>query len=150
MNNTSLKRPVSVLVVLHDGKGHALLLQRHGEKVLWQSVTGSIEEGESLETAALREVREETGIVLSPNDLHNCHLSTEYDIYPQWRNRYPLGIARNTEHTFRAVIDRNSSIVLAADEHQQYQWLPLREAARLAFSPSNQAALMRLADESTN
>lgn len=146
----TLKQPISVLVVLHDGAGHALILERQGDKSLWQSVTGSVEIGESLEAAALREVHEETGIALSPDALHNCRLSTEYDIYPQWRNRYPLGIARNTEHTFRAVIAPDSVIALSADEHTQYQWLPLKEAAAKVFSPSNQAALLRLAAESAN
>lgn len=148
--NTQFKRPISVLVILHDGLGNALLLERQGEKVLWQSVTGSIEENESLEAAALREVREETGIVLREQDLHNCHMSTEYDIYPQWRNRYPLGVARNTEHTFRAIIPADSTITLSQNEHKQYRWLPLTEAAQLVFSPSNQAALLRLAAELAN
>lgn len=145
-----LKRPISVLVILHDGQGHALLLERAPHSGLWQSVTGSLEADESPQHAALREVQEETGLILPPHALHDCHLTTEYDIYPQWQHRYPAGTTRNTEHTFRARIPADSPITLAENEHSQWQWLPLQEAAAKVFSPSNQAALLRLAAESPN
>ena len=57
-----LKYPVSALVVLHDGQGHILLIERADRPGFWQSVTGSIEQGESIEETARREVWEETGI----------------------------------------------------------------------------------------
>ena len=48
------KRPVSVLVLLHDGAGHVLLLERADREGFWQSVTGSLEDGETPVQAALR------------------------------------------------------------------------------------------------
>ena len=59
------KRPVSVLVLLHDGAGHVLLLERADRAGFWQSVTGSLEDGETPVQAALREVAEETGITIT-------------------------------------------------------------------------------------
>lgn len=141
---TDYKRPVSVLVVLHDGRGNALILERADRSGFWQSVTGSLEEGETPVQAACREVAEETGLRLLPYGLDDCRLSTEYDIYPHWRHRYPPGTERNTEYTFRAKIDADAPVRLSAGEHIRFRWLPLAEAAALVFSPSNRAALLRL------
>lgn len=143
--NTPFKRPVSVLVVLHDGCGRALLLERADRAGFWQSVTGSLEDGETPAAAALREVGEETGLLLPPERIDNWHLSTSYEIYPHWRHRYPPGTTRNTEHTFCALIPADAPIRLSAREHRACLWLPLAEAARKVFSPSNRAALLRLA-----
>ena len=50
--------------------GEVLLLQgrdpAHPDDRHWVSIGGAVEEGESLEEGALRELREETGIVVSP------------------------------------------------------------------------------------
>ena len=82
-----LKQPVSVLVVLHDGNGNILLIERADRAGFWQSVTGSIEAGETLSQTALREVQEETGITLSDGQLHDWQQSRQYEIYPHWRHR---------------------------------------------------------------
>lgn len=139
------KRPVSALVLLHDGKGQALLLERADRPGFWQSVTGSLEAGETPARAARREVAEETGLLLPPDALTDWHLSTAYDIYTHWQHRYPPGITRNTEHTFSAVIPADAPLRLAAREHRASIWLPLAQAAQAVFSPSNRAALLRLA-----
>ncbi|MGF6148267.1 Dihydroneopterin triphosphate pyrophosphatase [Kingella potus] len=139
------KRPISALVVLHDGKGCALLLERADKAGYWQSVTGSLEAGETPMQAALREVAEETGIVLAPENLHDRRFSTVYEIYPHWRHRYAAGVTENTEHLFSAVIPRDTPVRLS--EHTAYLWLPLAEAAEKVFSPSNRDALLKLAAE---
>ena len=68
------KQPVSVLVVIYTapsaGSGQAqdvkvLLLERADHPGYWQSVTGSREAGEMLTETAIREVREETGILVA-------------------------------------------------------------------------------------
>lgn len=138
-----LKQPVSVLVILHDGNGHVLLIERADRADFWQSVTGSIESGETLADTARREVAEETGIRLSDGQLHDWQQSQQYEIYLHWRHRYPPGVTHNTEHVFSARISRDTPIKLSA-EHTRYQWLPAAEAAGLVFSPSNQQAILEL------
>ena len=147
MNRPAYKRPESVLVVLHDGQGRALMLERISPPGFWQSVTGSLEEGETPFATALREVAEETGILLSPEELKDWHTQNEYDIYEHWRHRYAPGVTRNTEHVFSACIPAAGPVRLSAREHRAHRWLPLAEAASLAFSPSNREALLRLAAE---
>ena len=147
MNRPAYKRPESVLVLLHDGQGRALMLERVSPPGFWQSVTGSLEEGETPFATALREVAEETGILLSPEELKDWHTQNEYDIYEHWRHRYAPGVTRNTEHVFSACIPAAGPVRLSAREHRAHRWLPLAEAASLAFSPSNREALLRLAAE---
>ena len=147
MNRPAYKRPESVLVVLHDGQGRALMLERVSPPGFWQSVTGSLEEGETPFATALREVAEETGILLSPEELTDWHTQNEYEIYEHWRHRYAPGVTRNTEHVFSARISAARPVHLSAREHRAHRWLPLAEAANLAFSPSNREALLRLAAE---
>ena len=65
------KKPISVLVLLHDHAGQILLLERLNPPGFWQSVTGSLEEGETPFQAALREVQEDTGIRLPENTLRD-------------------------------------------------------------------------------
>ena len=145
MASHGTKRPVSVLVLLHDGLGGALMLERADRAGFWQSVTGSLEEGETPFQAALRETAEETGIALAPQQLCDWHFHTEYEIYPHWRHRYPAGVTRNTEHWFSAIVPTACPVRLCPAEHTRYRRLSLAEAARLAFSPSNGGALLHLA-----
>lgn len=147
MSCPAYKRPESVLVVLHDGQGRALMLERVSPPGFWQSVTGSLEEGETPFATALREVAEETGILLVPEELEDWHTQNEYEIYEHWRHRYAPGVTRNTEHVFSARISAACPVHFSAHEHRAHRWLPLAEAASLAFSPSNREALLRLAAE---
>ena len=140
-----LKQPVSVLVVLHDGNGNILLIERADRAGIWQSVTGSIEAGETLAQTARREVQEETGITLSDGQLHDWQQSRQYEIYPHWRHRYPPGITRNTEHVFSARIAPDTSIKLSK-EHTAFCWLERTDAAEKVFSPSNRQAILELAE----
>ena len=120
------KQPVSVLVLLHDSNGRVLLLERADKPGFWQSVTGSIESGETLYETACREVLEETGITLSNGQLIDRKESRLYEIYAHWRHRYAPGITHNTEHWFSACIAPDTSIKLSK-EHLNWCWLNAQE-----------------------
>jgi len=143
-----LKIPISVLVVIYKSTGDVLLIERADRSGFWQSVTGSLDApDEDLATAAAREVLEETGIdiaSLPEGALQNMHHQIEYEIYPQWRYRYPPGITQNTEHWFSLEVPDNTSVTLAPREHVAYQWLPFEQAAKQCFSRSNGEAILHL------
>ena len=83
------------------GERHYLLLRRvasHGG--FWQSVTGSLEVGETHIQAAAREVREETGINSPEDELIDLGLINSFEIAPQWRGKYAPGVTHNEEVCF--------------------------------------------------
>lgn len=141
------KRPESVLVVLYDQHHRVLVLQRQDDPDFWQSVTGTIEAGESPLDTAYREVEEELGLVLDRNagQIRDCQQSFRYEIRPQWRYRYPPGTLFNTEHAFYTCIDGASRLVLS--EHLQYQWLDKSAALARLWSSSNREAVKRFVPE---
>ncbi len=139
-----MKKPVSVLVLIHTPALEVLLLERAARPGFWQSVTGSQEDGESLLGTAVREVAEETGIAARPEDLSDWNLANRYEIFPEWRFRYPPGVTENTEHVFSLVFPSPQPVSVAPGEHLGYRWLPWREAARTVFSWSNRDAILML------
>ena len=141
---TAHKIPVSVLVVIHTADGQVLLLERADAPGFWQSVTGSLDEGESIEETAIREVHEETGLDADKFALTPWNIENRYEIYPRWRHRYAPGVTHNTEHVFGLMLPAPLPITLAPHEHLRYLWLPWAEAAQRCFSPSNAAAIRLL------
>ena len=142
---TAHKIPVSVLVVIYTADGQVLLMERADAPGFWQSVTGSQDEGETLEQTAIREVREETGLDAAQFELTPWDRSTRYEIYERWRHRYAPGVTHNTEHVFGLKLPAPLPVTLAPREHLRYLWLPCAEAAQHCFSPSNADAIRLLA-----
>lgn len=147
MTDNAWKVPVSTLVVIHDDKLDALLLERADFAGYWQSVTGSQEAGETLEETAIREVFEETGIdAREHGGVVDWRLCNVYEIYLQWRHRYPPGTTHNIEHVFGLCVPVGTTARIAEREHRATCWLPWKAAAEKCFSWSNREALLRLPD----
>ncbi len=150
MSERPPKIPESVLVVIHTPALDVLLIERADAPGFWQSVTGSKDDAfEPLMQTCLREVAEETGIVIgSPAvpiaALRDWQLANVYEIYPRWRHRYASGVTHNTEHVFGLAVPRDIALRLNPREHVQHAWLPWREAADRCFSPSNAEAVLQL------
>jgi dATP pyrophosphohydrolase len=145
------KIPVSTLVLVHTPDLRVLLLERADFPAHWQSVTGSQEPGETLAATATRELYEETAIDAERHGgVCDWNLSNVYEIYSQWRSRYPEGTTHNTEHVFSLQVPEPVPVTLNPREHLAHAWLPWAEAARKCFSWSNRAAIEllpeRLAD----
>lgn len=144
------KLPESVLVVIHTAGREVLLIERADKPGAWQSVTGSrASPDEPFEATAVREVAEETGIVVGSPEvpaeaLRDWHLRNVYEIFPVWSHRYAPGVTHNTEHVFGLVVPRDIPITLSPREHVAFRWLPWREAADACFSFSNAEAILQL------
>ncbi len=136
------KHPVSVLVVIFArDTGRVLMLQRRDDHGFWQSVTGSLEPGETLAQAAAREVAEELAIDICGEglQLEDCQRQIEFEIFPHFRHRYAPGITHNREHWFRLALPAERMPLLS--EHLAARWLIAEEAAALTKSWSNRQAI---------
>lgn len=150
MPTRPFKIPESVLVVIHTPQREVLLIERADQPGAWQSVTGSRDrEDEPFCETAIREVAEETGIVVgSPQvpraGLRDWQLRNVYEIFPAWSHRYAPGVTHNTEHVFGLTVPRDIVVTLSPREHLNHRWLPWREAADACFSFSNAEAILQL------
>ncbi|TVQ93471.1 MAG: dihydroneopterin triphosphate diphosphatase [Chromatiaceae bacterium] len=134
------KRPVSVLVLVCTAAGEFLLLNRVQPAGFWQSVTGSLRPGESPRNAAVRELREETGL-MAGGGLIDLRQSRLFPIVRAWRRRYAPGVCFNREHWFVLPLPGRRLIRLNPREHSACVWLPLERALALASSWTNRAAI---------
>ncbi|MES1987755.1 MAG: dihydroneopterin triphosphate diphosphatase [Pseudomonadota bacterium] len=140
------KTPVSALVLIHTKDLQVLIMERADKAGYWQSVTGSLEQGETPTQAAIREVQEETGLDATYYDFQDWQVSNIYEIYPHWRHRYAPDVTHNTEHLFGLELPSQLPIKLAPDEHLRYEWVDWREAAKRVFSWTNVDALSKLGE----
>ena len=140
-DKNNYKRPESVLVIVHTKTGYVLVMRRVNPDDFWQSVTGSLEWGELAFDAAVRELKEETG--LDGADLVDCNFSQEFEIYSMWRQRYQPGVTHNIEHVFTLELEDCRDIQIDPREHIEYRWLPRDEAIAQASSHTNRHAIVR-------
>jgi dATP pyrophosphohydrolase len=138
------KRPESVLVLVCTRAGDVLLMERTRPHGFWQSVTGSLEWGESARDAARRELFEETGL-RAGHRLVDLHAGERFPIVPPWRARYAPGVRINREHWFLLQLPRRRTIRVNRQEHRQFRWLNVAEAAARATSWTNRDAILRFA-----
>jgi len=129
-------------VVVHTDDGQVLQLLRREPEGFWQSVTGSLKEGETPLKAARRELREETGLD-GESGLVDGGVINRYLIHPAWRHRYAPEVSENTEYVFHLALSGPCDISLSP-EHVDSRWLPREQAAQAAGSATDKAAILAL------
>ncbi|MET0076070.1 MAG: dihydroneopterin triphosphate diphosphatase [Candidatus Thiodiazotropha lotti] len=143
MSGGDYKRPESVLVVVYTQAGQVLMMRRVRPKHFWQSVTGSLEWGESAAQAARRELYEETGI-MAGDRLIDLRQQVSFPILPAWRTRYAAAAHSNKEHWFGLQLPSRRIPILQANEHSEYRWVSSDQALRMASSWTNRKAIRYL------
>ncbi|WDV45363.1 NUDIX domain-containing protein [Clostridiaceae bacterium M8S5] len=99
-----------------------LLLKRVSSKSgYWQPVCGGVEKSESKEDAALRELREETGV----SDKYKLiKLPLEFD-YIETKNNEMMSM---TDNCFVVILERKVDIKLSL-EHETFIWCGIKEVS---------------------
>lgn len=136
------KKPESVLVVVYCvTTQNVLMLQRQDDQDFWQSVSGSLEEGETPLQAAERELWEELGIRLTEQQtaLYDCQQEVDFEIFPQFRHRYAPGTRYCHEHWFTLPLVTEIKVNLT--EHTAYRWVEPTIAMGLTKSWNNAQAI---------
>lgn len=103
---------------------------------LWQCVTGSIEPGERIALAALRELGEETGIA-------GAAIEAFYDLDLVISFHWPGADAVLSEVVFAVRVASGTEPALSA-EHDDVRWVEPAEAARLTVWPSYRESIERI------
>lgn len=129
-----------MLIVIYTAGAEFLLLERRKPAGFWQSVTGSLEWGETADEAARRELIEETGI--TQGFLRNLQWTQVYEILPSFGKKYAPGVTRNLEHAFALKLMQRVPVKLS--EHVQFRWLSAEEAIATASSSSDRAVIRQL------
>ena len=114
--------------IYHPEEREILLLKVEDEKFsFWQPITGGIESGESPEEACLREIKEETGLVLPCSNLTSL-------------GDFMVKIDENlTIHKNLFLVLTEQKEIQISDEHVGAQWIALDKVSSQLYWPSNQA-----------
>ena len=98
----------------------------------WETVHGRIEAGEEPEGAALREVREETGL-----EVQRLYNVTVQPFYLHTLHTVEIAVV------FAAFVDSSQPVKLG-EEHAEYEWLDAAAAAERFFWPRERVALQEV------
>ena len=114
--------------IYHPEEREILLLKVEDEPVsFWQPITGGIEGGESPEEACLREIKEETGLLLSRSNLTGL-------------GDFTVKIDENLSiHKNLFLVLTEQKEIQISDEHVGAQWVALDKVSSQLYWPSNQA-----------
>ena len=128
--------------MIYTAAGEFLLMERRRPPGFWQSVTGSLEWGETADDAARREVIEETGI--TQGFLRNLQWTQVFKILPSFGRKYAPGITTNLEHAFALKLLERVPVTLSVTEHVQYCWASGAKAVDTVSSSTNRTVIQQL------
>ena len=119
-------------------RGDAILMVKRGRPPnahRWSVPGGAVEEGETVETAAVREVREECGVLVRPGKVFNVSDLIERDDRGRVRFHYVL-IDLACEYV--------SGRVVPGSDAENAAWLPLRGLHEYDIAETAMAAILPL------
>lgn len=139
----------NVGITLFNPDGLVFVGERHDSPGAWQMPQGGVDEGEALETAFFREMREEIGTDKA-TILQVTEKPLRYDLPPELQPKFWNGQYRGQEQTWIAAkfTGTDADINIGAHnppEFMRWQWVPLREVVNLIvpFKRETYAAIIR-------
>ncbi len=131
-------RPIPAVSAFVFREGDVLLVKRRDEpsRGLWSPPGGSLELGETVEQAAVRETREETGLIVRPTGVLDVRSVIVHDEAGRVRWHYVLvGIG----------CDWVSGEPFPATDAENARFIPLAELGEYDLTPTAREALERIA-----
>lgn len=131
MNHPSLLKPFAVSAFVIHGQSY-LAIHRCSAYLpgTWQMVSGGVHDGEKAWEAALREIKEETGLI--PDRFYNADIVETF--YMAQRDKLTF------VPVFAAFVDNPGQVVLSPSEHDAYEWLSYEAIKeRLVWSEQRRA-----------
>lgn len=118
-------RSAKVLVI--DKEGNVLILRRsetHPTAAFEPDLPGGIvEEHETIEEGVIRELREETGMILHENQIIDAHEKITEN----------FGLTHVDRDLFIVHIDSVKPDITISWEHDKYDWIPIHEVTGLEY-----------------
>jgi len=116
------------------------IFQRADNELWWQGICGGLEDGETIETGARREIFEEAGI---SDKLPLYRLDTEsylpaYIFHKQTQEIWGKDTVVIPMYFFAMPFD---GIIKISNEHKEFRWLPYKEAKELVYFHDQKTAL---------
>jgi 8-oxo-dGTP pyrophosphatase MutT (NUDIX family) len=127
--------------VSDSGAAEILLLRRSPGRILpglWQCVSGSVDAGERIARAALRELEEETGF-----DGEAIESFYDLDLVNQFHEPSVDAVLVSAVFAVRVRADATARL---SHEHDDARWLGLEDARREAVWPGYREAIDRIRD----
>ena len=122
-----MKEWAEVMIHVRRGDEFLVALRSPDSGSYWHTIAGKVEEREEPDAAALRELREETGLAVEELE----PLSEFAYVREEWESEPGL---RVHVKAFLVDVERGWEPTLN-EEHDEYRWLPRDEAAALLYWP---------------
>ena len=140
-----MRAPYQTLTILYKEKNNKILyaIFYRSSHPIWQFVSGGGEDNETPLETVVREIMEETSIVVDKKEIEQLDSKTTIPVinitgeYTWGKNVYVI-----PEYTF-AIKLKNCNIKLS-NEHKEYKWVEYDEAIKKLKYDSNKTALWEL------
>jgi ADP-ribose pyrophosphatase YjhB (NUDIX family) len=137
MTHSDRKFPLTTVGgLLRDAAGNVLLVRTRKWSNLWGIPGGKVEYGESLETAFLREIREETGLEAANPRLVLIQEAIEHPEFHEKKHFVLINYAADVPGT--------EPEVTLNDEAQEWRWMTLADAAEMPLNGPTRVLVERI------
>ena len=146
-----MRAPLQVLVILYKKEKDEILygIGLRSTRNIWQFVAGGGEDKETPIEAAVRELREETGINIKKEDLIVLDSKTTIPVV-NVTGTYTWGKDVFVVPEYAFAVNATNFQIKLSNEHTEFKWLKYDKAMEILTYDSNKTALWELNEKLNN